>query len=152
MSVLLRFRPRCALLWLACLPNAVMASFSAMLHSSAKQNSLFYFRMAGGYTRKSSCSMKAGIPGYMSKFPTRDIFSHKTGTLQGISASLFLKCNAQCLVPYRLVEGLGFWGHFTSVWSNVWLKSFYSNRVIYVWGAPVGKVVFWLTSGGQTSG
>lgn len=81
-------QPQRALLWLACLPNAIMASFSAMLHSSAKQNSLFYFRMAGGYTRKSYCSKKAGIPGYMSEFPTRDIFRHETGTLNEYLCSL----------------------------------------------------------------
>lgn len=60
-----------------------MASFSAMLHSSAKQNGLFCFRMAGGYTRKLHChssrSKKAHMPGSMSEFPTQDIFRQETG-------------------------------------------------------------------------
>lgn len=81
-----------------------MASFSAMLHSSAKQNSLFYFRMAGGYTRKSYCSKKAGIPGYMSEFPTQDIFRHEMGTFDEHLCSLrMLYADIACIISHAYI-------------------------------------------------
>lgn len=93
-----------------------------MLHSSAKQNSLFYFRMAGGYTRKSYCSKKTGIPGYM-EFPTQDIFRHEMGTFNEYLCSLtmlyadiaFLISHAYMMVNCPEHFRGGAWGWFNLV-------------------------------------
>lgn len=48
-----------------------MASFSAALHSAAKQNSLFYFRVAPGHTRRLRCSENAASLAPWASFPPK---------------------------------------------------------------------------------